>query len=192
MLTAASIRRSSVVLLVGRALFAAAVASAFSGLVGCRSDRPRPAASASRPYPAQAPGFALSDRNGRSVALADFRGKAVILNFWATWCNPCVREVPHLIEIHERHKDEGLVVVGISLDRDADDVGRFVAERNITYPILHGELSALQQVAEAYGGIEAIPTTFLIRRDGRIADRLEGYRDEATWEELAASILSTP
>jgi len=112
-----------------------------------------------------APDFTLQDINGNEVTLSDFKGKVVILNFWATWCPPCRKEIPVFIELYKKYKDEGLVIIGISLDREGKKVLiPFVKKFGINYPVLIGT----QKVVDAYGGIRGIPTTFIIDKKGKI------------------------
>ncbi len=124
-----------------------------------------------------APDFVLSDLQGHTVKLSDLRGKAVVLNFWATWCPPCKAEIPWFIELQKRYGAQGLQVVGVSMDDgDQKDVEKFAAENSINYPVLFGKDS----VADQYGGISYLPTTFYIDRNGVVLNRVFGQagRDE--------------
>lgn len=119
------------------------------------SKNPKPAAS-----------FTLKDANGKSVQLADYRGKVVLLNFWATWCGPCGVEIPWFIEFEQQYKSQGFAVLGVSMDDDGwTSVKPFVAEHKINYRVLLGNDS----VSQLYGGLDALPTTFIIDRDGNVA-----------------------
>jgi len=112
-----------------------------------------------------APDFTLQDISGKEVSLSDFKGKVIILNFWATWCPPCRKEIPVFIELYKKYKDEGLVIIGISLDREGEKVLiPFVKKFGINYPVLIGT----KKVVDAYGGIRGIPTTFIIDKKGKI------------------------
>jgi peroxiredoxin len=139
---------------------------------------PAPAASAQVTAPGHnAPDFVLTDLQGNLVKLSDLRGKAVVLNFWATWCPPCKEEIPWLVDMQKRYGSQGLQIVGVSMDDgDPKDVVKFAAANSINYPVLFGE----DKVADQYGGIDYLPTTFYIDRNGVVLDRVFGepQRDE--------------
>ena len=122
-----------------------------------------------------APDFVLTDLQGHNLKLSDLRGKAVVLNFWATWCPPCKEEIPWFVELQKRYGSQGLQVIGVSMDDDGDqkDVAKFAAANSINYPVLLGK----DNVANQYGGIEYLPTTFYIGRDGVVVDRVFGQPD---------------
>jgi len=140
-------------------------------------------AHASRVKPATerklAPNFSLQDPNGRSVQLADYRGKVVLLNFWATWCGPCKIEVPWFVEFERQHKDQGFAVVGVSMDEDGwQAIKPFMADMGINYRVLLGN----DTIAQIYGGVDSLPTTFIIDRDGRIAAVHLGLVSKSVYE----------
>jgi len=117
------------------------------------------------------PPFTLPNLNGDQISLTDYRGKVVVLDLWATWCGPCRAEIPFLVELYEEMKDEGLVVVGVGLDRGGAGVLQpFVASNNVTYPILVGN-----PAIQAEYKVSGIPTTFILGRDGRIVTKHVGY-----------------
>ncbi|MEA3489878.1 MAG: TlpA disulfide reductase family protein [Candidatus Omnitrophota bacterium] len=133
-----------------------------------------------------APDFTLRDLNGNTFRFSDTKGKVVILDFWATWCPPCILELPHFQSLHEQYQDQGLLMVGISLDRGGvETVRSFVRANGITYTILIGG----QKVTEAYGGIRGIPTTFVIDRRGRIVEKYVGYRSKEVFESAIKKLL---
>ena len=126
-----------------------------------------------------APDWELRNLEGRLVKFSDFRGKVVILDFWATWCIPCRVEIPHFVELQKQYRDKGLAVIGVSLDEQGPEVVRkFVKQFGVNYPVVTGN----EKIAEAYGGIEGIPTTFVIDRHGRIVRGHVGYNDKAVFE----------
>lgn len=132
-----------------------------------------------------APDFTLHDLNGKRYTLHELRGQVVVINFWATWCGPCRYEIPDLTRIYNQYKEEGVVVLGISLDdMHPDEIGRFVKNYKMSYPVLHGPRSELAKLTAAYGGINSIPTTFIVDRDGYIAQDniIVGARNEAVFK----------
>lgn len=139
----------------------------------------------SRTY--QAPDFMLHDLHGNPVRLSDLRGKAVVINFWATWCPPCRREIPWFIRLQQKYGTQGLQIVGISMDDDnPDGVSAFVRKMGINYPILLGN----DHVASLYGGADVLPTTYYIARDGSVVTTITGLISEDKVEENIRRALS--
>ena len=132
-----------------------------------------------------APVFSATDINGRKVDLADFKGKVILLDFWATWCGPCRIEIPGFVKLQERYRDQGLVVLGVSLDDSVEPVREFYREFNMNYPVVIGE----SRITELYGGIIGLPTTFIIGRDGRIYSKHMGATDVSVFEEEIKELL---
>ncbi len=133
-----------------------------------------------------APNFRLKAADGSTLELADYKGKVIILDFWATWCPPCRREIPGFIRLYERYQNRGLIVIGVSLDQYGwRAVKPFIQSYRITYPIVLGN----QQVANLYGGIRTIPTTFIIDRNGNVVDRVVGYRPLSYFEQKVKQLL---
>jgi peroxiredoxin len=133
-----------------------------------------------------APDFTLPNLDGRPVRLSEFRGKVVLLDFWATWCGPCRLEVPHFKELTAKYGEQGFVVLGVALDETGAEVVRpFVQQNEIGYPIVIGD----QYTAGRYGGVGALPTTFLLDRSGRVAKKYVGYRDLEVFEEDIRPLL---
>ncbi len=134
----------------------------------------------------RAPQFALKDLTGHTLRLKDLKGKVVLLNFFATWCAPCRQEIPDLERLYKRFNDQGLEIVGISLDMEgAPLLNPFVQHYGITYPIVLGT----REVVVDYGGIRGIPTSFLIDRDGRVAKHFEGFRPVHVFEQSVLELL---
>jgi len=124
-----------------------------------------------------APDFQLTSLDGKQVKLSDFRGKAVLLNFWATWCSPCKVEMPWFVDLQKKYGSDGLVVIGVAMDdTDTPKIARFASEMGVNYPVLLGT----DKVSEDYGNVEFLPTTFYIDRDGKIVGKGTGLlgRDE--------------
>ena len=133
-----------------------------------------------------APDFRLKSFQGKWLRLSDFRGKVVILDFWATWCPPCVREVPHFVELSHEYADQGLVILGISLDRGGRRVlSGFINKYKVNYPILISD----GKVDKVYGGIQGIPTTFIIDRAGNIRQKYVGLRPKSVFEREIIKLL---
>ena len=119
-----------------------------------------------------APAWQLPDLNGKLVSSAEFEGKVLLIDFWATWCPPCRKMIPGLVELQEAYADAGLVIVGVSLDRKGPEVVRAFNEKfRVNYTSLMGD----EAIVSAFGGIEGIPTSFLIDREGRIVEKHVGY-----------------
>jgi peroxiredoxin len=133
-----------------------------------------------------APVWELKDVDGKAVKLSDFKGKVVILDFWATWCPPCRKEIPGFVELQEAYKDKGLVVIGVSLDEEGAAVVKpFMTEYKVNYPMVIGD----GKTVEAYGGISGIPTTFIIDKEGKIKSVHVGYRPKETFEAEIKALL---
>ena len=134
----------------------------------------------------EAPDFTLADINGNKKMLSDYKGRVVILDFWATWCPPCRAEVPHFIALYNEYREKGLEIIGVTLDHNAEEVARSFAEENgINYTVLLGD----RQVSDLYGGIMSIPTTFVIDKDGLIRKKYLGYQDKEVFEKDIKELL---
>ncbi len=146
-------------------------------------------ANAQTPGPAVvriAPDFSRQDLNHATVSLAALRGKVVLLNFWATWCEPCLNEVPRFAEWQEKYRGKGLQVVGVSMDDDEPPVAAFYREHNLNYPVVMGD----EKIGELYGGVLGLPVTFLIDRRGKIRFRHDGETDLHLIEREIRKLLS--
>ena len=117
--------------------------------------------------------IALPDLEGKTVKLSDFRGQVVLVNFWATWCPPCIEEMPSLQKLHEVLSDKGLYVMAISVDENLEDVERFRDDLKVTLPIL---LDPGGKVAHSYATFK-FPETYIVDRDGKLAGKVIGPRD---------------
>ena len=133
-----------------------------------------------------APEFELKDASGNVVKLSNFRGKVVLLDFWATWCGPCAIEIPWFVDFQRKYKDKGFEVVGVSMDDDGwKAITPFVTEKKINYRIILGD----DKTGDLYGGVEALPTTFVIDRDGRIASVHVGLTGKKDFEDAIEKLL---
>jgi len=134
----------------------------------------------------KAPDFSLKSVDGKTVKLSDYKGKVVIIDFWATWCGPCRRGIPDLVSIQKEFKNE-LVIIGISLDAEKTikDVPGFVKSYDINYPIVYGD----EKVVMAYGGIQSIPTAFVIDKKGNVVDRHIGLVSKDTYVNKIKELL---
>jgi thiol-disulfide isomerase/thioredoxin len=130
--------------------------------------------------------FVLPDLDGNQVPLSSFKGKVVLLNFWATWCGPCKAEIPIFVELQAQYRDD-LVIVGFSVDDPADKARAFANEYKINYPVLLG--LGHDEVQESYGPIWGIPTSFLISRDGQVCKKHMGIAPKAVFEREIKALL---
>lgn len=135
-----------------------------------------------------APDFSLKDATGQNVKLSDLKGDVVLLNFWATWCGPCQIEIPWFVDFQQTYKDRKFAVVGVSLDDDGwKSVKPYVEQRKINYRVVVGT----EQVSQLYGGIDSLPTTFLIDRSGRIAAMHTGLISKSTYKDEILKLLDS-
>lgn len=133
-----------------------------------------------------APDFKLRGLDGSEVSRESLKGKVVVVDFWATWCPPCIEEIPGYIALQDKHGKSGLVIVGVSLDRKGPaHVQKFADKNKINYVLAMGD----DALAEAFGGIEAIPTTFLIDRNGQIRHKKVGAMAHEEYEKLLLPLL---
>ena len=141
--------------------------------------------------PADAPAasldFTLKDMNGRDVNLAAFKGKVVLLNFWATWCGPCLTEIPAFVELQEAYKARGFQAVGVSVDDPPDLLPPFAKRFSVNYPLLVGQEH--EAIQTAYGGIFGIPISFVISRDGKVCRKQVGPATKAQFESWIKALL---
>ena len=132
-----------------------------------------------------APAFALKDIAGKPLKLADYRGKVVMLDFWATWCVPCRVEIPHFVELQKKYASRGFVMIGISMDDEPGLVAPFAKKHGMNYPVVIGDGA----LGEKYGGILGLPVAFVIDRNGIIRERYDGVTSAETFEKAVVALL---
>ena len=132
--------------------------------------------------------FKMKDVDGNEVSLSSYKGKVVLLNFWATWCGPCKAEIPGFVRLQEKYRDQGLVIVGYSVDDTAEKAKAYAAEYKMNYPILLGE--GREDVQDAYGPIWGIPASFIISKDGKVCRKHMGIAPEAVFEKEVVALLN--
>jgi cytochrome c biogenesis protein CcmG/thiol:disulfide interchange protein DsbE len=136
-----------------------------------------------------APNFTLKDADGNPVHLTDYRGKVVLVNFWATWCGPCEVEIPWFVEFEQKYKDQGFAVLGLSMDDDGwKSVRPYIASHKINYRVM----IASEVVSQQFGDIEALPTSFVLDRQGRIATNHVGLVDKRDYQNEILKLLEVP
>lgn len=169
-------------------LIAAGVGIAWMNVSSSSADDHNTAAAAetsdARPV---APNFALPDLKNNTVKLSAYDGQVRIVDFWATWCPPCRKEIPHFQALHDKYGDKGLKVIGVAVGEDADVVQPFADRMKMTYLSL---LDKDHKAGQMFGGINAIPTTFVIDKQGRIYKKYVGYRDYETFEKDVLALLA--
>jgi len=135
-----------------------------------------------------APDFSLKDLSGQTVTLEQYRGKVVLLDFWATWCPPCRMTIPMLIRLQDKYRDDGLVILGISIDDPQQitdkDLRYFIKMNKINYPVLRYNQKVMKDYFE--GERVSIPTMFVVDRNGKIRDMIVGYAPDPLKKSLAA------
>jgi len=160
---------------------------------GGTSSREAPASHAAggAACPADAPAasfnFTLKNIDDKPVNLADYKGKVVLLDFWATWCGPCKVEIPWFIEFQERYGNQGFQVIGVSVDDKPEQLRPYVAEMKMNYPVLQG--LGHDDLMDAFGPILGIPVSTIISRDGKICARHTGLSSKEVFEEQIKALL---
>jgi peroxiredoxin len=139
--------------------------------------------------PTVAPAWKLKDVDGNTVALSQFRGKVVVLDFWATWCPPCRTEIPGYITLQKKYADDGLVIIGVSVDTDGvGPVKKFMKDMGMNYIVVMAD----DDIQNAYGPLGGYPTTFIIDREGNIRDKKLGRKPVAAFEKDILAVLKPP
>ncbi len=162
--------------------------AALLSFFACKSEPVRSGSPLVKPAPARqpAPDFELKDPDGRIVRLSDYRGKVVLLNFWATWCAPCRIEIPWFIEFERTLKDRGFAVIGVSMDEGGWEVVKpYLRQVGVNYRVVLGD----ERVATLYGGVESLPTSFLIDREGKIAAVHVGLVSKRAYQQSIEALL---
>ena len=131
--------------------------------------------------------FTLKDVEGKDVHLQSFKGKVIVLDFWATWCGPCKVEIPHFVEFQEKYGSKGLQIVGISVDDTVDKLTPYVKDMSMNYPVLQG--LGHDDVQDAYGPILGIPVSVMISRDGKVCATHTGLTSKDVFEKEIQSLL---
>ena len=128
--------------------------------------------------------FTATGVDGKPVKLTDYKGKVILLNFWATWCPPCLAEIPDLIKIQSKYKNK-VQIIGISMDQSSEDVKRMLPKAKFNYPIIMSD----DKIRSGYGAIRAVPTTIVINKDQMIVESLVGFHNQATFEATLSKYL---
>jgi len=139
-----------------------------------------------------APDFSLVTLDGKPAKLSDFRGKAVLLNFWATWCEPCKIEMPWFVELQKQYGPQGFQVVGVAMDdADTKDIAKFAQDMHVDYPILVGKDADREKVADQYGGVQFLPESLYLDRDGKIVNKMFGLVSRSEIEDNVKKALGS-
>ncbi len=166
----------------------ALAAALLLALTGCsHSPRATVQDSAAQENLKPAADFSLRDIDGKTVKLSDYRGKVVLLNFWATWCGPCKVEIPWFMEFEQRYKDRGFAVLGVAMDDEGWAVVKpYLQENRVNYRVVVGN----DEVSSKYGGIDSLPTTMIVDRQGDIAATHIGLISKDAYENDIARLLN--
>jgi thiol-disulfide isomerase/thioredoxin len=146
-----------------------------------------PLASAeARPVLGEAPAWAVTTLDGRRLGRDELLGKVVLIKFWATWCPPCVAEVPTLLRLQEKYAERGLVIVALSADNNPEALARFVEQRGLGYPVARAD----QELIDLFGEAELLlPTAYVVDREGQVRHRKVGASPESAYDQMLAPLL---
>src|SRR5215467_7280644 len=144
--------------------------------------------SAAVPTLRTAPDLSVIDVNGAALRTSNYKGKVVLVNFWAAWCTPCAEEVPQFMALVKKYQEQGLEVIGFSVEDDPAELRDFYRKYRMNYPVIPGDL----KIADAFGGVLGLPTTFLIGRDNRIHAKHNGATDFSALEQEVVALLRVP
>jgi len=133
-----------------------------------------------------APDFTLTDLNGARLALSDYKGKVVLLDFWASWCGPCRIEIPWFVQMQEKYREQGFAVIGVAMQDSPEAVKQFYQNFRLNYPVAMGD----DKLAASYGGIFGLPTSFVIGRDGRIYAQHSGTTASEVFQKEIEQLLA--
>lgn len=131
--------------------------------------------------------FTLKDMNGTDVKLAAFKGKVVLLNYWATWCGPCKVEIPEFVKLYDQYKDKGLVILGVSTDDDPETLRAYAADMKMNYPVLVGRDN--ETFLDSFGPLWGLPTSYFIGRDGSVCGKQIGPATKEDFEKAIKALL---
>jgi thiol-disulfide isomerase/thioredoxin len=159
----------------------------FAGIRAARKNRAAGGSVSGKLQGQVAPDFELQSLDGKTVKLSDFRGKAVLLNFWATWCGPCKIEMPWFVELQKEYGPQGFQIVGVAMDdASPEEIAKFAKQMDVNYPVLLGK----EAVGQSYGGVGVLPTTFFIDRDGKLVAREFGLQSRSVFVDHIKEALS--
>ncbi len=123
-----------------------------------------------------APDFTLKTLDGKDISLSSLKGKAVMVNFWATWCEPCKIEMPWLVELQDKYRKDGFEIIGVAMDDSGQkEISEFARKMKVNYTVVIGS----EKVADLYGGLDGLPTNFFLDRNGKVIDSFKGLRSES-------------
>jgi peroxiredoxin len=168
-----------------RVLIGIAAIAVVAGLYFVAHDYKRPRTAARLTQRTLAPDFSLPQLSGQQFHLSDYRGKLVLLDFWATWCDACRDEIPQFVQLQNKYRDQGLEIVGISMDDGPEPVRDFYPRFKMNYPVVIGNAAT----GELYGGVLGLPIAFMIDRNGRIYSKHMGATDMSVFEGEITTLL---